>query len=385
MRRSFWRVILLALFTAALCIACLGNPRPQPNGASPEVSPTPPPQEKVLAVGVGASSVAPLMNFLTTTSAPDVLYLPQGSGAAVQAILKGSTTVEAGVVPVSFSLSDVPISQADIDSVVTPNLSKEVVTLRMGSIIQMPVTLSPTDIVYNLGDITGLKLSNNALRGIFEGEITDWSDTRIASTNQQLKLSGPISVIVRQDSSGTSYSFVEYLQTLGSPMVLGKNPHWPASFVRAVGNEGLATKVKGTPGSISYVSHSQAVISQLPAAALEGRGGFIEANEETFNQAAKSWKFDSRFVPVTPFPQEGYTLITPLTLAVSVSLQCESTFGEKPFDGKLAAQATANVVKSILEDEGIVRSQGLIPVESSLAAQIKQALNEDFLGNRCSN
>lgn len=385
MRRSVLRALRLAVLCLvgfAFCVACQRSPSPQPTPVGQDVSAA---QQQVFAVGVGASSVAPLMNLVTNTSAPNILYLSQGSGAGVQAILKGSTTVEQGSVPVSFSFSDVPISDGDIQSVISPNLSEEIVRLRMGSIIQMPIALSPIDVVYNLGDVTGLKLSNQALRGIFEGEITDWSDSRITSTNPTLKLSGPISVVVRQDASGTSYSFVEYLETLGSRMVLGKNPRWPDAFIRAIGNEGVAVKVSQTSGSISYLSHSQALVSQLPTVALEARGGFVEANEEAFIRAAKSWKFDSQFVPITPFPQDGYPLITPITLAASVSLQCESTFGGVSFNGKLAAQTTADMVKSILDDDGTVRSQGLIPVDRSLVAQIQQALNEDFVGGRCGN
>ena len=53
-----------------------------------------------------------------------------------------------------------------------------------------------------------LKLSREAYSGIFTGKITNWDDVAIAKINPGIKLpSAPIAVVVRADSSGTSYVF----------------------------------------------------------------------------------------------------------------------------------------------------------------------------------
>ncbi len=72
----------------------------------------------------------------------------------------------------------------------------------------IPATAGSIVIAYNLPGVTELKLSREALAGIFLGKITKWNDPIIAKDNSGTTLPDlPISVAKRSDGSGTTFVF----------------------------------------------------------------------------------------------------------------------------------------------------------------------------------
>ena len=83
---------------------------------------------------------------------------------------------------------------------------------------------------------------------IFLGKITSWNDARIRAANPQVSLpSKPITVIVRTDSSGTTFAFTNHLAAVNKEWRdgpgVGKAVQWPCRYIGATGNEGVAGQI----------------------------------------------------------------------------------------------------------------------------------------------
>ncbi|MFX8653119.1 extracellular solute-binding protein, partial [Acinetobacter baumannii] len=85
----------------------------------------------------------------------------------------------------------------------------------------------------NLPGVAELKLSGEALAGIFLGKITAWNDPAIAKLNPKAALpAAPITVVHRSDGSGTSFCFTDYLSKVSpewqKTVGKGASVNWPA-------------------------------------------------------------------------------------------------------------------------------------------------------------
>ena len=77
----------------------------------------------------------------------------------------------------------------------------------------VPATAGSVVLAYNLPDFKGeLKLSRDALAGIFLGRIKSWNDPAIAAANRGATLPRlTIVTVARQDASGTTFAFTKHL------------------------------------------------------------------------------------------------------------------------------------------------------------------------------
>src|SRR5262249_59021445 len=83
-------------------------------------------------------------------------------------------------------------------------------------VVLLPLTAGSVAIAYNLPDVdVDLRLSRQALIGIFLGTITTWNDPLIAKTNPGVALPNlTIATVVRQDGSGTTFAFTKHLDAI---------------------------------------------------------------------------------------------------------------------------------------------------------------------------
>ena len=113
----------------------------------------------------------------------------------------------------------------------------------------------PLGITYNLQGVDGLALDGATAAKIFNGSITQWNDPAIAALNSGKTLPAEkITVIYRNDESGTTDNFQQYLVG-ASDGAWGKQAG--KTFNGGVGegakgNEGTSAAIKSTPGSITY-------------------------------------------------------------------------------------------------------------------------------------
>jgi len=201
-------------------------------------------------------------------------YQSIGSGGGIKQVIEGT---------VDFGASDGPMS---------PEQLKEAETKQGTEVMHIPTVMGAVVVTYNVPQIgAGLKLTPDALAGIFLGEITRWNDPKIAALNGGKQLPDQMIVVAhRSDGSGTSFIFTDYLAkvstTWESKVGRGTSVSWPAGL-GGKGNEGVSGLVKQTPGSIGYVELAYAVKNNLPYAALKNKAGvFVDASLESVSAAA---------------------------------------------------------------------------------------------------
>ena len=129
-----------------------------------------------------------------------------------------------------------------------------------------------------------ITLSRDAYSKIFLGQIAQWNDPAIAKTNEGVELPDlPVTVVVRADSSGTTYVFTNHMSAISKEFAdgpgIGKSVNWPQSdkFIAAPKNDGVTATIMQTPGAIGYVEFGFAAQAKLPMAELENQAGNMVA------------------------------------------------------------------------------------------------------------
>ena len=198
-------------------------------------------------------------------------YQALGSGAGIQQLKQGT---------VDFGASDMPMKDEQIAEMKVKPL-------------HFPTVLGAIVPIYNVpGVATGLKLTPDALAGIYLGEIKKWNDPKIAAENKGVKLpDAEIITIHRSDGSGTTFIFTEYLgkvsSTWKSKVGANSSVSWPVSGLAGKGNDGVAGMVKQTSGSIGYVELVYAAKNNMSTAMVRNKAGkYVKASVESVTAAA---------------------------------------------------------------------------------------------------
>jgi phosphate transport system substrate-binding protein len=169
-----------------------------------------------------------------------------------------------------------------------------------GDVLQVPVLFCGVAVVYNLKELKGkppLQLTGELLADIFLGKIKEWNDPALKAVNPGVELPATkIAVVHREDPSGTTQIFTEYLasvspawrEQVGSP---ASELKWPVG-VAAARNLGIATLVDKTEGAIGYVDRMYTTYEDivLDSAAIQNKdkSGFVRAEPENMTAAAAS-------------------------------------------------------------------------------------------------
>jgi phosphate transport system substrate-binding protein len=181
--------------------------------------------------------------------------------------------------------------------------------------IQVPMVHGSVVVAFNDPHLDGLVLDAEAIAGIFQREITSFSDTRIAELNPDRDLPDIDMIPVhRSDGSGTTSVFTTYLEhtapnwTLGS----GTEVQWPAGTVGGQGNEGVTAAIVQNPGGVGYVNQAYALENDMPQAAVVNTDGnavypTLEATSEAVEgfDVPASFQFDILDVGGEGFPITG--------------------------------------------------------------------------------
>jgi phosphate transport system substrate-binding protein len=211
--------------------------------------------------GSGATFPAPLYKRWFTdyyAGHPEVRvnYSPIGSGAGIRQFTAKLT---------SLGASDAGMSKKEIEK-----LPKD-----FGGVLLLPMTAGEIVLSYNLPLPAPIRLSRAAYVKIFLREITSWNDPEIAKDNPGVALPDQkITVVTRADSSGTTYAFTTHMAAVAKATGIDWKPGvdksvpWKES-IAAQGNDGVASLVQLTPGSIGYVEFGYAKLAGLNMAALE--------------------------------------------------------------------------------------------------------------------
>jgi ABC-type phosphate transport system substrate-binding protein len=250
-----------------------------------------------------------------------------------------------------FAGSDVALSQKEIGFFATysasntfvpgPPVSGNANLTNRTQIVQIPTLAGAVAIVYNNSTTETTKQLNvtqSDICGIFSGTITNFS--QLTHTPKVTPAAQAITVIYRNDGSGTSFSFTNYLSkvcgslnAIGDTAVTGFQttdtfqgttnsggtapaatggsqaafvtwatsssgplPVLPGNFVGANGNGAVVAAVASTPGAIGYAEVADAV-----ARAKVSGGGSLKYATVSFaaDQAKSSYNFTCPAAPTT--------------------------------------------------------------------------------------
>ena len=241
--------------------------------ASPVLSRAVRAQSGATITGAGATFPNPLYQKWSEAAkaagAPVLNYQSVGSGAG-QAQIRNRT--------VDFGASDAPMTDE---------------LLKQNGLLQFPAVMGSLVAIVNLPGIAEnqLKLTGDILADIYLGKITKWNDPRIVDLNTGTALPNlAIAPIYRADGSGTTYVWVSYLAAVSpewkAKVGIATSVKWPAGN-GARGNEGVASTVRNTRGTIGYVESAYATQNKLATTQLRNKAGhFVKPETAAFHAAA---------------------------------------------------------------------------------------------------
>jgi phosphate transport system substrate-binding protein len=207
--------------------------------------------------GAGATFPAPLIaawqQKYEAAKGVKISYNPIGSGGGISAI--SNKTVD-------FGASDAPMTPDQFNA--------------CGGCVELPWALSATAVMYNLPGLpNNLHITGPILAGIYLGQIKKWNDPKIKAVNKGVNLpSTDITPVYRSDSSGTSFNYTTYLNTVSrtwkAQVGRGTTVNWPAG-VGARGSSGVAGVVSRTPGAVGYADIAYALKNHLKFFSVQNR------------------------------------------------------------------------------------------------------------------
>lgn len=304
--------------------------------------------------GAGASFPAPLYlkwfkDYGAAHQNVQIDYQSVGSGSGVKAVIDRT---------VDFGASDAAMTPEDMAKV-------------KGGVQLLPMTAGSIVLTFNLEGVSELKLSRKVYTDIFLGKIKTWNDPAIASANPGVKLpSTPINVVVRADSSGTSFVFTKHLSAISPEFAKspGTNtmPNWPVG-TKSKGNEGVTASIKTTPGSIGYVEYGYAKSQKMPMATLENKAGaYVAATTASGQAGLAAVKMPDDLIAWVPDPEgkDAYSIVTYTWVILY-----------KQYADKQKLDAIQDVMKYGLGDgQKASESLGYIPLPASVVEKAKAAL-----------
>lgn len=185
-------------------------------------------------------------------------YNSVGSGAGIQQFLE--QTVDYG----------------STERFMTDDEIAEAVDARGCDPLQLPVLFGAVELAFGDEDLEDLTLDAETIAGIFQGEITNYSDDAIASLNPDFDLPDrTITPVRRSDSSGTTNVFTLYLDDAAPNWELGAGSEieWPDAAIGGQQNDGVAAGIAQNEGGIGYVNQAYALLQGLPTAQVLNADG----------------------------------------------------------------------------------------------------------------
>ncbi|MES2300179.1 MAG: phosphate ABC transporter substrate-binding protein PstS [Pseudomonadota bacterium] len=267
--------------------------------------------------GAGSSAAQPLYakwaEAYAKSSGSKLNYQAVGSSGGIARIKERS---------IDFGASDVAMPAQD--------LKKE-------GLICFPSAISGVVPVINLPGVKNgeLRLTGEVLADIFARKIVKWNDPQIAALNPSMTLPTlAITVVVRQDGSGTTYNFTDYLSQISPAwkQAYGRNftIAWPTEASAVKGSSGVVSLLKQTRGAISYVDYHYVLQDKLNFAKLKNRDGkFVAPTAGAFDAALNnsSWKSQATFEEMLTNKPGAQSW--PITMGTFVIVPQESRHPEK--------------------------------------------------------
>lgn len=307
--------------------------------------------------GAGSSFAAPLYEAWSSDSVAktgvQVNYQTIGSGAGQNQVLAGT---------VDFGASDAPMAPERLEK---------------GKLLQFPTAIGGIVVIVNVPGVPEgrLKLTGSVLAGLYDGSIAVWNDPRIAALNPELTLPDlPVAPLHRADGSGTTYVFTDYLSQVAPQwkenVGRGTSVAWPIG-AGARGNDGIASYVRNTRGSVGYVEYAYAERNHMPTVQLQNRAGeFVVPTADSFAKAADSaeWTDDTLTASLCNTEGQGAWPIVTTTYALVPRASLAKPHGK----------AVSRFFSwGLTEGEAESRKLDYVPIPARIRDAVLQRLNSD--------
>ncbi len=298
-----------------------------------------------------------------------VNYKAIGSGRGIQELLAQKTDFAASDIP----LTNIQLAQANIsEASKAPNL-----------ILHIPIAIAAVVPVYNFApfyEVPKLTLNGETLAMIFLGDIRYWNDEAIAALNPNVQLPDlPILVVHRNDVSGTTSIFIDYLSKTSQQWAeeVGQGPlgivDWPVGFGES-SSIGVAQMIKQTPGSIGYIALSEAAQAKLEVIDLQNAAGnIVSASVEAVMLAADAEIPDDMRVSITNTSHEQGWPITGFTW---ILLYQDQNYAERSL---YQAEQVKNLVDWMLTDgQNLNKGLGYAPITKEIQDRAQLLLRDVY-------
>jgi phosphate transport system substrate-binding protein len=315
--------------------------------------------DSITLQGSGASFPDPLYQrwfkeYSSATPGVTVDYQATGSGAGIKDFTANL---------VDFGASDAAMNDEEIAKV-------------EAGVQLLPMTAGKVVLAYNLpGGPEELKLSREAYTKIFLGEITKWNDPVIVAANDGAAMPNTdITVVVRADSSGTTFVFTQHLSGISEAWAdgpgTGKTINWPAqNIAKAPKNAGVTGQIKQIAGAIGYIEYGYATQTGLAMASLENKSGsYVKPSLESGAAAlANVPEMPENLRVWLPDPEgaDSYPIVT------YTWLLCK-----QKYEDPAKAEALKGVIKYCLTDgQAISGEMGYVPLPENVVEVVLKAVD----------
>ncbi len=290
-------------------------------------------------------------------------YNGNGSGAGITEFLGKQTDFAGSDSPLSAAKGEVAKAKARCDGADAWNL---------------PVVFGPIAVTYNLSGVDKLNLDGPTLGKIFSGGIAMWNDPAVAALNPGVSLPATkVRVIYRNDESGTTDNFQQYLKSASDgTWTKGAGKAFAGGVGEgAKGNDGTSAAIKSTDGSITYNEWSFAQAQNLAQAAIKtsAGGAAVTISTDSVGKTIAGVKVkgagNDLVLDTSSFYKPTETGAYPIVLA-TYEVVCS----------KYADAATGQAVKAFLQtaigpgQKGLDQN-GYIPVPDAFKAKLTTAVN----------
>jgi len=285
-----------------------------------------------------------------------------GVGLNYQSIGSGGGIAQIKAKTVTFGATDMPLSGKELDA---------------SGLAQFPTVVGGIVPIVNISGIHAgqLSLDGPTLAKIFLGQIGNWSDPAIKALNPGVSLPNQAIVVVhRSDGSGTTFGFANYLSkvspTWDDKVGAATSIEWPVG-IGAKGNEGVASNVAQTGGSIGYVEMAYATQNKLAFTGMVNKSGAkIQPSLKAFQAAAANADWAS--VPgfgVILTDQTGADT-WPITSATFILVY------KQPSDPKATGEALKFFSWAYKNGDAMAEALDYVPLPDSVTQLIEQSWSQ---------
>lgn len=247
----------------------------------------------------------------------------------------------------------------------------------------IPTAILPIAVAVNLEGVDELTLDGETIAEIFSGEITSWDDEAIAELNEDVDLpSESITVVHRQDSSGTTENFTDYLEQATDAWTWEADSEWPGDISAETGDgtSGVIEAANSVNGAITYGDAEQTEQGGLTSVNLligeEATGPNPEAAAEAVASSdlrGEGAENDMGFELNRATDEEGaYPIVQ-----VAYTIWCNEYADEQEAE---LAQAFASYIVSEDAQQIAADEAGAAPLNDDLRQQAEDAISQISAG-----